>query len=477
VALAGVEGKGCLLFSSPEATETCKEYASSSARGENALSADDISIRIFDIDVRYYAILFPAAKAPEIQPFWTNSGVGVSSRLAEESMKHIELLHEVTDPSSPAPKLEDIPAHAQLRERIAGLMERAPVGPPRQAKVSPDDVYLYQTGMAGIYNVHQYLLSRFNTTTVLFGFAFNHTPHVFEDFGPGYKHIGGLSTPEEYEELEEHLKTKAKEGKKVQAVWTEFPSNPLIVTSDLTRLRKLADECEFVLIVDDTVGSFCNVDVLETADIMVTSLTKSFSGYADVMGASAVLNPSSKIYHELKSMFKELYKNEYCNGDAETMEHNSRDYMSRSMILNNNALRLVEYLHGLTSDPKSCVAKVWYPTVNPDLPNYEVTIRKKTEDFTPGYGCLFTVEFKTVDATIAFYDNLNVHHGPHLGAHLTLALPYVKALYNKDLEWAGKYGLKDTQIRISVGLEDTKELLDIFKEAIAVADAIKKERT
>lgn len=53
---------------------------------------------------------------------------------------------------------------------------------------------------------------------------------------------------------------------------------------DLLRLRRLADRYGFVLVVDETIGTFGNVDLLGDADIVVTSLTKTFSGYADVMG-------------------------------------------------------------------------------------------------------------------------------------------------------------------------------------------------
>jgi cystathionine gamma-synthase len=221
--------------------------------------------------------------------------------------------------------------------------------------------------MASIYSVHQYLLSVYNAKSVLFGFAFHSTPHVLEDFGPGFKFLGN-GTPEEIDELEQYLREEAKEGRKIQAVWLEFPSNPNLSTPDIGRLRKLADGYGFFLLIDDTLGSFCNIDVLEVADIALTSLTKSFSGYADVMAASAVLNPSSARYPELKALFKKFYTNQFYNGDAEALEKNSRDYMSRSATLNNNALRLVEFLQTLAEDPKSSVAKVFYPTTLPSLP-------------------------------------------------------------------------------------------------------------
>lgn len=70
----------------------------------------------------------------------------------------------------------------------------------------------------------------------------------------------------------------------VLALFTEFPSNPLLRSANLPRLRALADQYDFLLVVDETVGNFVNVDVLPFADIVVSSLTKVFSGASNVMG-------------------------------------------------------------------------------------------------------------------------------------------------------------------------------------------------
>ncbi|KAE8443109.1 hypothetical protein EG329_002353 [Mollisiaceae sp. DMI_Dod_QoI] len=423
--------------------------------------------------MRLYTVFFPPPKTLVVLPFWQDAGMGISSRLAEDCMKEISTLQEVTLPLQlPETTIKEGPAHQVLRTRIASLMNKAPAGPPRERKVADGDVYLFQTGMSSIYTVHQYLLKKFDSKTVLFGFAFHATPHVFENFGPGFKFFGAGDAAE-LDELEAYLKDEAKEGRKVQAVWTEFPSNPLLSTPDLGRLRKLADEYGFLLIVDDTVAGFCNVDVLGAVDMVVTSLTKSFSGYADVMAASAVLSPTSKRYEELKELMNGNYHNVFYDGDAETLEKNSRDYMERSKILNNNAEKLVEYLDNLVKDPKSSVTKVWYPTTSNTLETYKQYMRQPTEDFQPGYGCLFSVELDTVEATAAFYDNLHVHQGPHLGAHLTLALPYVKGLYGKDLDRVEKFGLNEKQVRISVGLEETEALIEVFRHALTFADALK----
>lgn len=468
--------RGCLLFCTRETAEECRSFALDPRRPETVLTEDQISIRVFDVESRFFAVIIPAQKMMSIIPFWTNAGLGISSRMAEEALGRIELLREVNreEEDKGMPVREESPAQGVLRERIAGLLERAPVGK-REKKVQPGDVYLFPTGMGAIYGLHRLLLKRENKGSVLFGFAFHSTIHVLEDIGPGCK-LFGKGDDEDLDALEKYLEDEAKEGRGIQALYTEFPENPILNTPDLVRLRALADKYKFILAVDETIGSFCNVDVLSVADVVITSLTKSFSGYADVIAGSVVLNPSSSQYSALKPLFEESYTNEFFNADAEALEKNSRDYLTRSHILNTNAARLVEYIQTRALDPSSSVAKVLYPTVLPSLKHYTPFMRPATDEFTPGYGCLFSIDFASVAATAAFYDNLNVYHGPHLGAHLTLALPYVMSMYgHEQLGFVGPFGLMETQIRISTGLEKFEDLLEEFKVALDAADKAKPE--
>jgi len=245
------------------------------------------------------------------------------------------------------------------------------------------------------------------------------------------------------------------------------------VTPDLSRLRELADEYNIVLGIDDTIGSWANIDITAMADIVVTSVTKSFNRYADVIAGSAILNPTSPRYHGLKELFKEYYVPELYVADAETIERNSRDYLVRTTRLNHNASILVNYLQSCSEDPQSSVRQVHYPSVNPSRHLYECFKRPVTDDFTPGYGCLFSVEFETLAETRAFYENLNVHKSVHLGAPFTLAFAYTMCTYKKKFNWAAKYGMKPTQIRITAGLEDTETLLEDFRIAVKAADKVK----
>jgi cystathionine gamma-synthase len=110
-------------------------------------------------------------------------------------------------------------------------------------------------------------------------FTYVDTLKILQKWGPGCYFYGHASVAE-LDELESLLES----GEKILALFCEFPSNPLLVTPDLKRIRKLADKYEFAVVIDETIGNFINVAVLDYADIVVSSLTKIFSGVGNVMG-------------------------------------------------------------------------------------------------------------------------------------------------------------------------------------------------
>ena len=100
-------------------------------------------------------------------------------------------------------------------------------------------------------------------------------------------------------------------------------------------------------------------------------------------------------------------------------------------------------------------------------------MRPATEEFSPGYGGLFTIEFETVEEATIFLDSLELHKGPSLGANITLASPFVQLVFQKEKEWAAHHGLKETIVRISFGLEDKEAILECLRSALVAADRIK----
>ena len=128
-------------------------------------------------------------------------------------------------------------------------------------------------------------------------FPYTDTLKVLQKWGPGCHFLGhGLDSDIDALEsilLEEEEQLKQQQQQRhpkrpLLALFTEFPSNPLLRSANLPRLRELADRYDFLIVVDETIGNFVNVQVLPYADIIVSSLTKVFSGASDVMGGRYV---------------------------------------------------------------------------------------------------------------------------------------------------------------------------------------------
>lgn len=127
-------------------------------------------------------------------------------------------------------------------------------------------------------------------------FPYTDTLKILEKWGEGC-HFFGNGMDRDINELERLLEREiATASTPVLSLFAEFPSNPLLRSPDLLRLRALADKYHFLIVIDDTIGNFVNVEVLPYADIVVSSLSKIFSGDANVMGGRLVhqLSPLSQ---------------------------------------------------------------------------------------------------------------------------------------------------------------------------------------
>ena len=123
-------------------------------------------------------------------------------------------------------------------------------------------------------------------TLLLNSFPYTDTLKILQKWGPGC-HFLGHGLDRDIDELESILQKELAERPDkppVLALFTEFPSNPLLRSPHLPRLRALADKYDFLIVVDETISNVINVELLPYADIVVSSLSKVFSGDANVMG-------------------------------------------------------------------------------------------------------------------------------------------------------------------------------------------------
>ncbi|WWC68726.1 uncharacterized protein I206_102660 [Kwoniella pini CBS 10737] len=344
--------------------------------------------------------------------------------------------------------------------------------------VKEDDVYLYPCGMSAIW--HAFDIARTarrrkgekEGKSVCYGFPYTDTLKILEKWGPGCHFLGAGGTAD-IPALEKLLQNPDKEAP-ILSLFCEFPSNPLLRSPDLVKIRQLADEYGFVIVVDETIGNFINVEVVEFADIVVSSLTKIFSGDANVMGGSLILNPNSPIFEDLKAAQTEIYEDNYYPEDAVYMERNSRDYRGRIKRVNDNAYDVTDYLFKRSLADRSTplegkvIKQVYYPRF--ETPETYKQAQRLPPTGKGGFGGLFSITFTTEAASKAFYNTIGCAKGPSLGTSFTLASPYTILAHYLELDWAASHGVERGLVRISVGQEDQAVLRNWFESAVQAAE-------
>ncbi|EKM57566.1 uncharacterized protein PHACADRAFT_88834 [Phanerochaete carnosa HHB-10118-sp] len=472
-----------LLVRSALAAEACRAFITAKAGAVVHVKA------LQPLDARQgsdiFMVIFPSTAMPTALAFWQHTGFGISGRFAEQYISFLffsglrKPLVPASDEIQPLQvrnKRQRITQDANspksiLRDRIVKLITHSidcavHRGPKSSLlPVASSDVFLYPTGVTAMWSAHQLLLSVLGTRkSVCFGFPYTDTLKILEKWGPGC-HFYPDGDQADLNRLEAILMSQRSPSQPpILALFTEFPSNPLLRSVDLHRLRALADQYEFPIVIDDTIGNFVNVDVLPYADIVVSSLTKIFSGCANVMGGSLVLNPLSKYHAILKNALERNWEDIYFEEDAVVMELNSRTFCERIVQIDKNAGAICDFLRSRTD----IIAQVHYPKWQ----THELydAYRSKFTSGEGGFGGLFSLVFVSPRAAHAFFDALECAKGPSLGTNFTLSCPYTLYGHFTELEWAAKHGVPEDLVRVSVGIEDTMKLLDVFAVAVRAAE-------
>ncbi|KAI9320111.1 pyridoxal phosphate-dependent transferase [Dichotomocladium elegans] len=515
LASLGKDGEAGMPFPSRKVAIGCREFLKRyHPESQGAVRIVELKYGSEERPMPVYAVIFPRDAFSVAKQYWQHSGLILSSRMAEKCLGALQA--NSIAPSSPGPKKErhsryskagmrgksnaeeeepsdhasyveerygrnlpiEFANHAKvaLRRRIAGIVseneeggeqldrfskataseldtQRSMEGFRGMKGLSEDDVYLYPSGMSSIFCAHQVAMAVGDASrkSVCFGFPYTDTLKILQKFGAGCCFYG-LGEDKNIDELEELLKG----GERILALFCETPSNPLLKTPDLPRLRKLADEYDFMIVVDETIGNMCNISVLPFADMVVSSLTKLFSGDCNVMGGSMVLNPKAKRYSAIKGYLSAEYEDLLWCEDGLFLERNSRNFKKRSAQINQTAEALCDYL---STHP--LVSKVFYPKFT-TREHYEAV-----KNPSGGYGGLFSVIFKSEQVAKQFYDNLDTAKGPSLGTNFTLVSPYTILAHYTELDWAASFGVSPYLVRVSVGLEERERLLKSFEQALS----------
>lgn len=526
----GRDGERCMCFPSYKVAKRCREFIKAHTVNQTSFKIRVLQLSTLEpsndtekstmIGATIGVVFFPRSEYPLAKYYWQHSGEGISSRMGEYILKELfekdndnndnynnsngadiskmsgnlkqelqSLQIQSRSPSISASRassaagynIDDVnrdfdsfieqkygrvldlkfanEAKAALRRRIAGKADKSTerVEELERAKrgkhLNENDVYLFPSGMASIFYAHHALLNVSDQPkkSVCFGFPYVDTLNILKKFGPGV-HFLGLGDDESLDNLEEQLS----QGLDILALFCECPSNPLLKTPNLHRIRQLADKYNFAIVIDETVGNFINIHVLPYADMVASSLTKVFSGDSNVLAGSLILNPDSKYYTILKTFFNKEYEDLFWAEDALWLERNSRDFVERVHKIDDTSAKVVELLQN-----SPLISQIYYPSVSDSKKYYDVI---KNEG--GGYGGLISFLFKQPQQAVKFFNAVNLHKGPSLGTNFTLACPYAILAHYQELDEISQWGVDRNLIRISIGLEDPTELLDVLQKSL-----------
>jgi cystathionine beta-lyase/cystathionine gamma-synthase len=245
-------------------------------------------------------------------------------------------------------------------------------------------------------------------------------------------------------------------------VLVETPANPTMIMTDIRRATEAAKRhpSRPVVMVDNTfLGPIFQHPLVLGADLCLYSATKYLSGFSDMIAGVAIAKDPQVIQkiRSRRSLFGNILQPDECwmlDGRLPTVALR----MNRQ---SKNAQRIAERLNG-----RPQIKRVIYPTLFEDAEQNR--IRAAQCDYPGG---MFSLDFHGGrEAAFSFLRNLKItRNAVSLGGVESLACHPKTTTHSgmtpQELEQAG---IGDGLVRVSVGIEDWRDLLSDFEQALAL---------
>ncbi len=239
----------------------------------------------------------------------------------------------------------------------------------------------------------------------------------------------------------------------------ETISNPLLKVADLPRLAELAHAHRAAFIVDNTFATPVLCRPLELgADYVVHSATKYLGGHGDVLGGAVITSAARR---------KELYEINKLLGanlgpqDAWLVHRGLKTLPLRVMRQCANATEIAGWLAGHRR-----VAGVNYPGLAAH-PQHELAGRL----LCGSYGAMVSFDLAGAGQpeVFRFMEALRlIQSATTLGDVYTLTLyPAMSSHRALDAETRARIGIGDGLVRLSIGIEDVRDIIADLEQALA----------
>ena len=237
---------------------------------------------------------------------------------------------------------------------------------------------------------------------------------------------------------------------KPKLIWIETPSNPILRLTDIKAITSIAKQCGALVAADNTFLSPALQNPIEFGvDIVVHSTTKYINGHSDVVGG-AVIAATQELGDELAWWANNIG----ITGapfDSYLTLRGLRTLNVRLKQHQENAFAIAEYLE---SSPY--VSQVYYPGLA-SHPQHELAKAQQR-----GFGGMVSFDIKgDINDAAAFLTSLkDFSLAESLGGVESL-ICHPATMTHAGMEPKARLeaGVGDTLIRISIGIEDVKDLI------------------
>jgi cystathionine beta-lyase/cystathionine gamma-synthase len=245
-------------------------------------------------------------------------------------------------------------------------------------------------------------------------------------------------------------------NEKTKVIYLETPTNPTLKLVDISRGARIAKEHSLTSVLDNTFASPLNQTALAMGvDIVVESATKSLSGHHQAVCGVAVSDREH--IHAIKET-RSIYGQTLDPFAAFLLIMGMQTMALRVERQNSNALTLARFLE---AHPK--IKKVYYPGL-PSHPQHALAEKQMR-----GFGGMLAFEVNgSLEEVTSLIDHLRlVKLATSLGGVDTIAtIPSISTHGELSREEQEGMGITRNLIRVSVGVEDFKDLRRDFEEAL-----------
>jgi len=242
-------------------------------------------------------------------------------------------------------------------------------------------------------------------------------------------------------------------------MWVESPGNPLMSITDLVGCAELGKRHGVLVGVDSTFATPVLTRPLELGvDIVMHSATKYLGGHSDVLGGALVVKD--------QALYDRLYFIQNATGavlDPFQSFLTSRGIKTLELRVREQCRTATKVVEFLCQHPQ--VSRVLYPGLT-DHPGHEIAARQ----MDGGFGAMvsFEVEGDFANAKRVAESTKLFQLAVSLGAVESLIeQPASMSHASYDREDRIAHGIRDSLLRISVGLEDADDLIADLDQALA----------